>query len=224
MNLTKIEQIREKIELAHKIEQDNKTLETYINAKLTSLHRTISLPDDSPEKALVEFITRYINHVPDFLDAMFELSTEANIADCMCPFFKIATEYFSHPPELVEEHTGLLALVDEAYLAHRLVEEMNDRVMMHSGLPFMPMDMTISNIIVHDFLGDEFGNQLDLAVHYSTEVIFAEADMQNHPGFVAFLEAHKRNGWQKELTKWPCLAGDESITLNLAHKIHSSTH
>jgi hypothetical protein len=130
----------------------------------------------------------------------------------------IAEDYFFEPPELLEGHDGLLALIDEAYLAHRLIEEVNDRVMMASGLPLSPMDMTLSNIVVHDILGDQFANQLDLAVHYSMESLFETDSFFRNAHFENYLHTHNNDDWKEAIEKWPCLAGDSAIKLKLAHK------
>ena len=208
--------IRESIALAREKETVSHSLQNFLKPKLTDLHRSIILPQDNAEEALLNFLIRYIEHVPDFLQALTELTKNAGIYQFAKGFLDIAEDYFDKPPELVgDHHTGLHALIDEAYLAHRLIEEVNDRVMMSSGIPLAPMDMTVSNIIVHDLLGEEFANQLDLAVHYSTEVLFEKMDLNSSPEFQTYVATHKAIGWEDELTRWPCLAGDSSISLTL---------
>ena len=219
MSEKRILHIRESIALAKAKEADTHSLQLFLQSKLNDLHRTINLPDEKADEVLIDFLTRYIEHVPDFLQALTELTKSAGIYSFAKSFLDIAEDYFEKPPELIgEHHQGLHALIDEAYLAHRLIEEVNDRVMMRCGIPLAPMDMTISNIIVHDLLGDEFANQLDLAVHYSTEVLFEKIDLEQSPEFQTYVSAHQRDGWSEELNKWPCLAGDSSISLNLEHR------
>ena len=184
-----------------------------MKTKLPSLHQAIRLPKDHESEAMVEFVTRYIEHVPDFIDALTELSQEAGIYESTKRFLIIVEDFFLHPPELTQDHKGLEALIDEAYLAHRLFEEINDRLMMKIGGPLAPMDMTRSNIIIHSLLGEEFANQLDLAVHYSIECLFQNDALLNNRKFRSYINHCNNHQWHKTLEQWPCLAGDLSIEL-----------
>lgn len=218
MSEQRILYIRESIAEAQRIEAQNHRLREFLAAKLPELHHSITLPIGKGLESLEQFVTNYIEHVPDFLEALTDLTRAAGVYDYAKTFLEIAEDYFFAPPELVDGHDGLLALVDEAYLAHRLVEEVNDRVMMASGVPLAPMDMTLSNIIVHDLLGDEFANQLDLAVHYSIESLFQSDSFFRNADFSGYLETGSQSDWHQVIEKWPCLAGDQSITLNLSEQ------
>ncbi|HEY6130583.1 MAG TPA: hypothetical protein VIV27_01125, partial [Halioglobus sp.] len=59
------------------------------------------------------------------------------------------------------------ALLDEAFLAHRLLEEVNDRHIRHLQRPLLLLDMTEANIIVHHLLGDAFANRLEQLVQFT---------------------------------------------------------
>lgn len=172
----------------------------------------------------MEFVTHYIEHVPDFLEALTDLTKSGGVYDYAKTFLEIAEDYFFAPPGLVDGRDGLLGLIDEAYLAHRLIEEVNDRVMMASGMPLAPMDMTLSNIIVHDLLGDEFANQLDLAVHYSIESLFESDNFFRNADFTNYLEHQNSENWQGAIEKWPCLADDSAIRLDITPPENQAFH
>ncbi|ABD79297.1 hypothetical protein [Saccharophagus degradans] len=216
MSESRILHIRESIAVARKIESEKHTLERYLVSKIPMLHRAIALPEENPESALLEFVTRYIEHVPDFIEALTALTKEAGIYEYTQSFLTIAEDYFIRPPELVGEHSGLHQLIDEAYLAHRLLEEVNDRVMMACGMPLAPMDMTLSNLVIHELLGDEFANQLDLAVHYSIEALFQTDNFFNEESFKNYIAKFRKAGWETTIKDWPCLAGDSAIRLNMS--------
>ncbi|TVZ41753.1 hypothetical protein P886_1102 [Alteromonadaceae bacterium 2753L.S.0a.02] len=222
MTESRILHIRQSIAEAQRIEAENHQLREYLETKLPSLHRIISLPRGDGLHTLEEFVTRYIQHVPDFLEALTELTKSAGVYEYAKTFLDIAEDYFFAPPEIGRGREGLLALIDEAYLAHRLIEEVNDRVMMASGIPLAPMDMTLSNIIIHDLLGDEFANQLDLAVHYSIESLFESDNFFRKADFKSYLQHHHEDAWQKAMARWPCLAGDSAIELQLDNRPKSS--
>ncbi len=207
-------QIRDTIKIARQHEDKQHTLERFLAAKIPMLHRNISLPSEDASASLLAFVTRYVEHVPDVLEALTDLTLDADAYDFAKPVLEIVEGYFHSPPEFIsQEHSGLHALIDEAYLAHRLIEEVNDRMMILSGVPLAPMDMTISNLVVHDILGEEFANELDSAVSYNVDLLFNMDDLPYNKLFRRYVEHHIHNGWHKELEKWPCLAGDSSIFL-----------
>jgi hypothetical protein len=71
------------------------------------------------------------------------------------------------PPEPLPQDGGLEALLDEAFLSHRLLEEVNDHHIRHLRRPLLPLDMTEANIIVHHLLGDEFATRLEELVQFT---------------------------------------------------------
>ncbi len=222
MSEQRILQIRESIAVARKTEAEKHTLEYYLKDRLPSLHHSITLPEENPHQALLEFVIRYIEHVPDFIEALVELTQDAGIYDYAKTFIAIAEDYFLKPRELMNERSGMQLLIDEAYLAHRLIEEINDRITLVCGIPLAPLDTTLSNIIVHDILGEEFANQLDLAVHYAIEALFNTDSLLRDDNFKNYVNKHKYNGWDEVKKRWPCLAEDSAISLNLTHSTMSS--
>lgn len=210
--------IRSSIEEARKQEAKTHSLERYIDSKIESMHHSINMPSEGQAQALVLFVTQYIEHVPDFIEALRELSQSAGIKEYIDSFLCIAENFFVDPPTLIEGHDGMQALIDEAYLAHRLMEEINDRIMLTCGVPLAPMDMTLSNLIIHDLLGEEFANELDLAVHYSVESLFEKDNFLKNQKFRSYLALHKAEGWTDTIEEWPCLAGESSIELILNTK------
>lgn len=215
MSENRVLQIRESINLAREQERETKRLQSFVEAKIPALHHAISLPEQGAAQHLMNFVTDYIEHVPDCIQALKSHCAQAQLDKFCDVFINIIEDYFISPPELIRQHDGLHALIDEAYLAHRLIEELNDRLMMLCGTPLIPMDMTLSNIIVHDLIGEEFANQLDLAVHFSIEMVFNSGDFSADGAICKFVNEQSEH-WDETLQKWPCLAGDSSITLSLA--------
>lgn len=213
MSEQKIGCIREAIQQAQLAERKTCAMSRYLRSQMQQLHPAIELPSDDPHQALVEFVTRYIEHVPEFLTAVSALLREAGIYEQGRHCVEIAEDFFLDPPELLAEHSGMQALIDEAYLAHRLMEEVNDRFLAVCGAPLTPMDMTLSNVLIHHLLGDEFADQLDLAVHYAIEALFPMESLIEDADFAQYLRTHKLRGWQEALRRWPCLAGDAAIGL-----------
>jgi hypothetical protein len=203
--------IRQAIAAAKAHEKTTGQLARLLKARASCLHHAIQLPPQNIVPALLNFILHYIDQVPEFIDAIDSIANECNIIDYTEPVITIAKEFFMQPPNLIDGHEGLNALMDESYLAHRLIEEVNDRFMSCYNTPLVPMDMTRSNLIIHHLVGEPFANQLDQAVHLITD------NLQNHD-LVFVPEACKEDRskrWASDLQRWPCLVDNLSVNLLL---------
>ena len=210
--------IRDTIALAKLYEQQHGHLAELFDRHVRDhIHFTIQLPEQNATASLVDFVIAYIEHVPNFIDAARAITSEAKIEEYAEPFLKLAEDYFLKPPEIVSDHIGLDELMDEAYLAHRLIEEVNDRFMIRTSIPLVPMDMTMSNLIVHSIIGEPFANELDEAVHYTAERTMMKEHVYEKPEFIAYVAQHKNNDWGREQQHWPCLTDQLSINLQFAH-------
>lgn len=134
---------------------------------LPELHETLMLPPDGPLDALMGFVTRYVKSVPGCLRLVTAVSRRMGFFDYAAPFLHLAEDYFLHPPDSLATEVGLQAILDEAFLAHRLLEEVNDHHIRHVGSQLLPLDMTEANIIVHHLLGDEFAIRLENLVQFT---------------------------------------------------------
>ena len=206
--------IRHAINSAKKQEKNTGQLARLLEARTGGLHHAIQLPEEHVVPVLLNFITHYIDHVPEFVDAVDAIATDAGLDVYTEPVMAVAADFFAQPPELLNGHSGLTALMDEAYLAHRLIEEVNDRFMASSGLPLVPMDMTRSNLIIHHLISEPFANQLDQAVHLIVNHLAYTEDLFSSDALVQHLSKTRTN-WAKELKKWPCLMDSMAIQLTL---------
>lgn len=211
-NLNDLNPIRQLIAQAQAQDSASGKLLEFVECRRAHLHNAIKLPEQQASKGLAEFILRYIKHVPDFIDAIRTMAQEAGIYHEVEPLLKIASDYFLSPPSIIDPHSQLEALLDEAYLAHRLLEEVNDRFMAKSGIPLAPMDMTVANVIAHELIGEPFANELDQAVLFSAELLLNEHKFDGK-NFSEYVDSHKNHGWHQELERWPCLTDDLAITV-----------
>lgn len=206
--------LREQIQLALVQEASSGALARQLLNQLDRLHPTIQLPVGNAHDALARFVTAYVEQVPDVLDAANTVAREAGIEAQVKPVLKLAEQFFLSPPSLLEGHQGLDALLDEAYLAHRLVEEVNDRYITHLGQPLIPLDTTVANVIAHQLIGEPFANQLDEAVHHAVDELLGEQVFQQDS--VQEYRARLSNpqtvaAWQN----WPCLSRQLGVELGL---------
>lgn len=207
-----INPIRQLIDNAQAQDNASGKLTEFVVCRKQFLHDAIKLPNDQNADLLADFIVRYIKQVPDFIEAISNIAEEAGIADGIEPLLKIARDYFLTPPSIVASTSQLEALLDEAYLAHRLLEEVNDRFMSQSGIPLAPMDMTVANIIAHELIGEPFANELDQAVLFSAELLLNEHRFEGE-NFKRYISTHQHRGWSEELKRWPCLMEDLAISV-----------
>ena len=215
MSTPNILHIRQLISQEKQADPDNLSLLAFSESKLGLLHRTIKLPKTNPKHALADFITSYIEHVPTFLEALIELLHEAELYEQGSAFLTIAEEFFITTEGSTPIEAGVAKLLDRAYLSHRIIEEISDQIHASSGIALSPMDMSISNIVVHALLGDEYANNLDLAVYFATESLFSREGLLSHPISSNYLQVNQDSNWKRVLEKWPCLAGDASISLDI---------
>lgn len=202
--------IRDTIELAKLHEQQNGHLASLVNHYIQeNTHYSIHLPKDDASASLLEFVDCYIDYVPDFIDKVRSLALEASIERHSEPFLKLAEDYFLKPPEIMSKQYGLIELMDEAYLAHRLMEEVNDRFMARTSIPLLPFDTTMANILVHSLIGEPFANELDEAVQFTTETATIKEDVYDKPGFQTYLNQNMEQNSQT----WPCLMDQMAIDL-----------
>lgn len=206
--------LRSLIQHAHQQEAVSGLLRQQLETQLERLHPAIQLPDEDALTVMARFVAAYIDQVPEMLDAAASVAEEAGIREQILPVLKVAETFFIQPPALLEGHQGLNALLDEAYLAHRLVEEVNDRYISHLGQVLIPLDTTMANLIAHQLIGEPFANQLDEAVHHAVdgllnEAIFQRASVQAYRERLA--NPHTVSAWKR----WPCLSRELGVELQL---------
>lgn len=206
--------LRALIQQAHRHETATGHLARLLDARLDHLHPAIRLPQADPRGALAAFVAAYLDEVPELLDAAAEVAREAGIEDQVKPVLKVAEQFFLQPPALMEGHDGLDGLLDEAYLAHRLVEEVNDRYIAHLGRPLIPLDTTVANLVAHQLIGEPFANRLDEAVHHAVDGLlderaFAQESVRSYRARLD--DPSTESAWRR----WPCLSRRLGVDLQL---------
>ncbi|MCY1421921.1 hypothetical protein D9M71_375870 [compost metagenome] len=206
--------LRELIHRALQHEAASSQLTRILDAQVASLHPAIRLPEEDAQGVLARFIAAYVEQVPDVLDAAANVAREAGIEAQIRPVLKVAEQFFLQPPALMEGHNGLEGLLDEAYLAHRLVEEVNDRYIVHFSQPLIPLDTTVANLIAHHLIGEPFANQLDEAVHLAVEGLLDE-EVFSLPSAQAYRQRLHDPKVEEAWKRWPCLSEQLGVELQL---------
>jgi hypothetical protein len=202
--------IRKIIANAKQQEQRNAALRRYFSDHLPLLGEQLLLPDREAALRLVRFVEQYIDYVPEFIDSVTANSRKLGVYAYVSPFLHIAEDYFIRPPDELAQEEGLLGLMDEAFLAQRLIEEVNDCHIRHHRRPLLPVDMTRANVIVHHLIGDRLANRLDALVEHTVQRLVDREHLFQQAAEVA--EQWAPEHW-REL---PCLSRDADIDLRLS--------
>ena len=180
------------------------------------LHRTIKLPEAQGDQALFNFVIQYIEAVPSFIEHTLNTAAKLNLLKAIEPVVKQATGFFKQPPRQVRakyhfDNLGdLYQLMDQAYLTHRLLEELNDAFMLQTGIPILPMDITKANLIIYGMLGDTHGYQLENLVQETA----SQFDLYQ------LVDHSQINKQQVSLSEqnWPCFSTQLGICLQLRER------
>jgi hypothetical protein len=206
----RVSTLRSIIDSAITHEDKTHRFQRHLRGIINELPNHLCLQQDNELESLENFSRQYISHVPDFLLALKQVAQSAGIENYVFPFLKIAEEYFIAPPLLPYSHLGLMALMDESYLAHRLFEEVNDRYISAVGIPLIPWDMTLANVVAHQLVGESLANELDELVHETVNKMMNSEHEYDSVRFKKYVEDERGNLttiWQD----WPCLSKSSGI-------------
>lgn len=172
-----------------------------LRSRLHNLHSAIRISSANPAVYLLDFVQRYVERLPDILDAMWDISRLQGTDDVAEAIIDRCVELFASPPQLLVGHNGLNGAMNTAYMALRLVEEVNDYHLLSRGNALLPLDTTGSNLVVHQLIGESFANQLDEAVR----LIAAELIGQWGNHLPDRLRVANSPNVSEMLQRWPCL-------------------
>jgi hypothetical protein len=188
-------------------EQETGQLHQVLQQRLETVERIVQLPEVEALERLYEFVVRYIQQVPQMLEDLHHGAVEAGLLNYVSPILEVVEGFFMAPPKELNEESGLAALMDEAFLAHRLFEEVNDTYIMRVGQPMIPFDMTMSNVIVHSLIGEPFANELEQVVMVAAKGIFGEEKAyEENDKFLAFMDKKENDNLIQIAQRWPCMS------------------
>jgi hypothetical protein len=130
-----------------------------LKRSLPGLHHSIHLPARDLPSHLTGFVIRYVQAVPKWLGQMESICHAGGLD--MAPVRELIGRCFAEPPERHPDQVGLGAILDDAYLAHRVLEEINEHLYPLCGTPLLPMNPLVANLVVREMLGEEFACELD---------------------------------------------------------------
>lgn len=148
------------------------TLSAQLQFSQHNVERVLPLPDEAPLATLIAFVEDYLQALPDLLDTLENAAHEQQMQWLVSPLIQKAQSYLHHAPV---QALGVFGLLPRGYAIYRLLDEVNERCIQRLGLPVLPMDLTLSNLIVHTILGDDIGNPLDATANADAAVLLSRA-------------------------------------------------
>jgi hypothetical protein len=186
---------------------DAGSLRQYFESRMGALAARLELPAEDPVGALVAFTRKYIEYVPDFLELIRLRARALGVEQQAAPYLDLAEDFFLAPPVDLKGESGLHALLDEAFLAQRLIEEVNDRLSGSRGQRLVDTDMTRANIIAHHLVGEPLATRLEMLVDQSLGLLAHHNRLFSRAG----VEAGDSGG----IGSLPCMSREVAVDLRL---------
>jgi uncharacterized membrane protein YkvA (DUF1232 family) len=128
---------------------------------------------------VIQFIRQYVEHAPALMDEIESAAKEAGIYNQIEHILDAAVQYFLAPVDLIPDHLGLLGLVDDAYLAHRMVQSLSDNYQEKTGNSLVPLNLTKANMFIRGIIGEPHASMLDQAVSTTINSPSIQQSMMN---------------------------------------------
>ncbi len=205
--------LRRDIQHAKMLEHQNGLLAAQFQLKAPLLHRAIQVSEGNTIAVLLDFVVRYTEHVAEFLDVLSTIGVNANCCEYTEAVVNFCIGPFGETPSLLNEKNALATLMAQAYIAHRVIEEVNEHFSQQCNEPLIPMDMTRSNLIIHQLIGEPLANQLDLVAQDIAEQL--ERDYLRLDNGIFDQNASREIAWGIEINHWPCLTDTLAVDLLL---------
>ena len=201
--------------IAEQLQQEgsSESLKKLIHQHTSTLCVLLQLPSDKANECLLRFTCRYIEIIPEYLQAFSSLAQHSGIIAYTEAFFNEVHAFYTDKHPVADSALNTQALLCRSYMAHRMLEELNDRIAIERRLPLVPIEMGHTNLIIHTLIGDERANLLDQTVLIRLELVNMKMAKQckgifEKPEVKSYVNQHKIEGWGQRLEQWPCLSED----------------
>lgn len=123
------------------------------------------------EETLVETVRR----IPDFMIAIATSAAQAGIGPLLAPVLSRAEGYFFEVNDLIPDDRGVLGMLDDAYLVHAFLRQINLVCISSAGAPLVNYDPTPTLQVIGTVIGPGLAMQLDQAVNVEVGQIMQQA-------------------------------------------------
>ena len=153
-----IERIRAQIEEAKTIERQSGVLyQAVVNLARQNGASVSALQVGK----VIDVVTEYIESAPALMLIVEEAAIENGGQPFIQPLLDAIEDFFLAPDDVIPDHFGLAGLLDDAYLAHTLLEAISDKYESRSGKSLLPKDAYETNTFIRRLIGEPFVSMLD---------------------------------------------------------------
>ncbi|MGI9238144.1 MAG: hypothetical protein ACR2QZ_12150 [Woeseiaceae bacterium] len=152
------DQIRELIEEGIAIERQTGMLRQAVINLANANGRSLT---ELKVQKVINFVTEYIEHAPALMKQIEEAATTPGARHDVRPILDATEDYFLVSNDTIPDHLGLVGLVDDAYLAHSLMQAISDRYKSQSGESLLPFEVRADNAFIRRLIGEPFASILD---------------------------------------------------------------
>ncbi|AJQ92773.1 hypothetical protein [Gynuella sunshinyii] len=188
-----VPQLRAIIKEAIELEDTAGYMRKMVMARLNLLHHCVRLPSEDPVTKIVNFVKSYIAALPDCIAEIRAVSSQAGVYNFVEPFLTVAEAFIVSPPSFTQGRHSLDTLISGAYVTHRLIEEVNDIFMSRTRFPLIPLDMTMSNLLVHELIGEPHSNDLDQTAEELVRQITEKTEVFQSEAFQQFVASSRED-------------------------------
>ncbi|EAR09811.1 hypothetical protein MED297_05664 [Reinekea sp. MED297] len=136
---------------------------------------SLSPPDSAvdTERKLYQLVLGYSQSLPSVMEAFDQGCQQYQWHQVGENALFIIAQYFQND-STTSTVKGLLSVQDSVFFGHRLIEELHDHLMCHCGHPVLPWNMTKTNLLMHQFIGQSFAAQLEVTAMELTEKLMKQ--------------------------------------------------
>lgn len=117
--------------------------------------------DENGIAQLISLLEQYVEGTVGLIEACAVSGEQAGIGSSISPVLQTALQYFLTPNDLLPNHHGLYGLLDDAYLARRLLGQVSELYRQNTGIPLIAIDIHQISGFVRSLLGESVVTQLD---------------------------------------------------------------
>lgn len=161
-------------------EDNTHELARLLQGRLHQLHKTINTTTREPENALLSFVGSFVERTPALIDTLHEIASNTREESIIETLTATCMDFFLWPPPLLEGRQGMNSIMAKAYLCHRIIEEFNDCHQVFCNYPLLPLDLTCSNLIIHQLIGEPVANLLDDLIHKTTATLCEQCNLNSY--------------------------------------------
>ena len=110
---------------------------------------------------VINFVSDYVEHALALMMLIENAAANIDRLQEVQPVLDAAENYFLAADDTIPDHFGLIGLMDDAYLIHRLLQALSDDYKSQSGESLLPLETHEDNAFIRRLIGEPFASILD---------------------------------------------------------------